>query len=664
MEALRFLQDLAVVLCTAAAVLLLLRRLGWPPVLGYLAAGLLIGSRLVADPASLKAMAEIGVVFLLFALGVEFNLKRLAAVGAKALVCAGIEAGAMTAVGYAAGLLLGMQPVGALLFGGIISLASTAIVARSLLEAKGKAAPWAELASAVLIAEDILAICLLAFFSSAGHPGVPGVAALFVQLARFAMLVTLILFAGLLLLPRVAAAVERSGMDEVRTLAIIGTCFGVSFLTAKLGFSSALGAFLAGAMMSETAAAARLKSTVEPFKDVFGAVFFVAVGMLIDPSWLLAHWQPAFGLALLVVAARLASNLFAFCAVGEAKVPSLQAALARLPVGEFSFILAQLGDDLGLSAVPLNAVAIFLCLGTTLVSGALFHRSLDRAEDLGRLFPRWFDRLLEEYSSGLRRLSVPLRMRLVLDLVRPSLLQIVANLVGLSGLFAGATALQRNYRFDERLPGAVWTATAFISLPFLLALWRKTQAVTLILLEDLTTRGTDTRPPAETHPRMTRSILLLATLGVAWWFLSISLSLLPAWPYTLAPLALMLLAGLFIWRGMNRLYARIQAALRETLNKGLVQAETSATVVSYLVEAEPSEPVRIASYRVRPQSKASGRSIGELSLRADSGATVIQINRAGEHILSPGPQTRLHDGDEVLLVGDDSQVTAAKKLLD
>jgi hypothetical protein len=163
---------------------------------------------------------------------------------------------------------------------------------------------------------------------------------------------------------------------------------------------------------------------------------------------------------------------------------------------------------------------------------------------------------------------------------------------------------------------------------------------------------------------MTRSILLLATLGVAWWFLSISLSLLPAWPYTLAPLALMLLAGLFIWRGMNRLYARIQAALRETLNKGLVQAETSATVVSYLVEAEPSEPVRIASYRVRPQSKASGRSIGELSLRADSGATVIQINRAGEHILSPGPQTRLHDGDEVLLVGDDSQVTAAKKLLD
>ena len=153
MEALRFLQDLAVVLCTAAAVLLLFRRLGWPPVLGYLAAGLLLGShgpslRLVADPASLKAMAEIGVVFLLFALGVEFNLKRLAAVGAKALVCAGIEAGAMTAVGYAAGLLLGLQPIGALLFGGIISLASTAIVARSLLDAKGKVASWAEIGRA------------------------------------------------------------------------------------------------------------------------------------------------------------------------------------------------------------------------------------------------------------------------------------------------------------------------------------------------------------------------------------------------------------------------------------------------------------------------------------------------------------------------------------
>ncbi|MFH2204981.1 MAG: cation:proton antiporter [Elusimicrobiota bacterium] len=668
MIALDFLQDLTLVLISAAAVLLLFRRLKQPPVLGYLAVGLILGPHtppvnLVADPHSLEALAEIGVVFLLFALGVEFNLKRLAAVGARALVCAGLEVLLLSAAGYYVGILIGMKPLGALLFGGVISLASTAITARMLLEHGGSSTGWGELASGVLIAEDIIAVVMIAFFASVGEFGSPSVATVFSMVARFGMLVTLILVAGLLVLPGVLAHIEKSGIKEVYTLVIIGTCFGVSFLTEKLGFSSALGAFLAGAMMSETATATKLRESVEPFKTVFGAVFFVAVGMMINPSWIFLHWQLALGLTTFVVLARLVVNFGALSLAGEEPGGAVQATLARLPIGEFSFILAQLGDRQGLAEWPLYPLAVLLCLGTTLFSASLLPPVAAAPARVERLLPDMLKRFLVEYRSGLKRLSVPRRARLVMDLIRPSVIQIFLNVLGLSGLFLMANAFDKRFGFDVRYPGGVWLAAAFVMLPFLLALWRKTQAVTLILLEAFTTRGADPRPPAETHPLMTRFMLSMATVVVAWWFLSMSLSILPPWPYTLFPVVLMLGGGMFLWREMNRLYSKIQVRLRETLEKGHALPEAGATVLSHLVENPSLSRVRIASFVISKHSGAAGKSIRELNLHALTGASIVQVNHCGEAFPSPGPSVRLHEGDEVLLVGTPEEISSARELL-
>lgn len=668
MEALHFLQDLTVVLSSAAAVLLLFKRFKQPPVLGYLAVGLLLGPHtaslnLVADMRSLEALAQIGIVFLLFALGVEFNLKRLAAVGIRAMLCAGFEVIVLGGFGYWAGMLLGMSPISALLFGAVTAFASTAIVARFVLEYGGKDG-WGELASGVLIAEDILAVMMIAFFSSAGRIGDWQVSAIFEQAFRFGILATLILVAGLLILPLILGLVERSGMKEVRTLVIIGTCFGVSFLTEVLGFSAALGAFLAGAMMAETAVPSRLRDTVEPFKDVFGAVFFVAVGMMIDPSWILAHWQLALSLTALIALGRFLTNFAALTLVGEDKVAAVQAAVARMPIGEFSFILAAVGDRHGLTSWPLYPMAVLFCLGTTLVSAAALPGVVAHPERIDRLFPRWFGHLLSEYRAGVKRLTVPRRFQLLVDLIRPSLIQILLNLLGLSGLFLVARYIQNRYGFDVHLPGVVWTAAAFLSLPFLLAMWRKAQAVTLILLEELTTRGDDPRPPAESHPTLTRFILGVTTVLVAWWYLSLSLVLLPPMPYTLIPLMIMAVMGTFLWRGMNRLYAKMQVSLRTTLTKGHAEPETAPTVVSHLVEASSSARVHIVTHRIGKNTTAIGQALRDLGLRAETGASIVQINREGEPMTSPGPATHLQSGDEVLLVGEKDQIEAAKSLLD
>lgn len=661
-----FLQDMAVVLSVAAAVLLIFRRLGQPPVLGYLAAGLIIGPYtppmpLVTDAHSIEALAEIGVIFLLFALGIEFNLRRLAKAGLKALICASIEAILMMAAGYGAGSWLGWNNMESLLLGGIIAVAGTAVVARTLLERAQKPSGWEELVAGMLIAEDIIAVLLIALFSSAARLGDLNPSAVLETLVRFGMLLTVLLTTGLIVLPRLLKAAERPGMEEARSLLIIGTCFGVALLTHKLGYSAALGAFLAGAMSSMGGQTAKLHETAVPFKDVFGAVFFVSVGMLIDPRWLIANWQVTLGLALSVIAARIGVNFLALALVGESHVPSMQAALAMLPIGEFSFILAQLAQREGLSGKPLYPLAVMLCLATTLTSAQLL--PLATESRIGRLIPGRLAAFLSAYRDGLARHAAPRRLAQVWALLRPSVLQIAINVVGISGLFLVAGAVQERYSLFREFPGGIWMAAALISLPFLIALVRKTQAVTLVLLEAATEKTAGASPPSESHPVLTRIVLALSTSLVAGWYLRISIILLPPWPYAILPLLLIGLTGFLLWRRMSRLYALLQVALRESFARDEAEPETTAAALSVFAGALSPEKVHIAPFHLGRDHWAAGKSLAEIGLRSKTGASLLQINRGVDPIPSPSPETRFEAEDELLLIGESEQILRAKNLL-
>ncbi|MBI3297663.1 MAG: cation:proton antiporter [Elusimicrobia bacterium] len=667
MNAASFLRDLTVVLLAAAAALLLFKRLRWPPVLGYLAVGLLVGPNtppfsFIADIHSLEALSEVGVVFLLFALGVEFNLGRLAQAGIRAVLCAVIEAGLLLGGALAIGLALGRPVVESLLLGGIAALASTAIVARTLLESdKLRTGAWSELSAGMLIAEDVVAVLLIGLFASLGALSSFSVGIAFGLVVRLATLAIILLVAGLLILPRLMGVVERSGMKEIRTLLVVGTCFGVSFLTHTLGFSAALGAFLAGALVSESAGGKRLHDTVEPFRDVFGAVFFVAVGMMIEPAWVLANWRPALAIAAAVVVGRFGANFAALTAVGADRVSAVQASAAMLPIGEFSFLLAQLAQRERLSDAPLYPVAVLLCLATTTASAVLLPRTLARPEAVDRAFGAFAARWFDHYRDTIRRAAMPHRVALVWSLTRPSLIQILLNALVISGLFIAAGGLKARVDIETAVPGALWAGVALVTLPLLLALWRKTQAVALILLEAFTTGPEDDRPPAEARPRLTRLILGAATLLVGWWYLSLSFALLPRGRAAAVPLLIILGAGTALWRGANRLYAKMQAGLRDTLARSSAQPEAGATIVSHLVEQE--EGVTVSTADLSAGAKAVGRSLAELDVRGLSGASVLQVSRRGQVLVAPSAAMRFEAGDNVLLVGSAEQVAAAKALL-
>lgn len=660
MNAARFLQDLAVVTGVAAAALVAFRRLGLPPVLGYLIAGLIIGPHtpprlLVADPHSLEALAEVGVVFLLFALGAEFNLTRLARTGVKPLVCAAVEASGMVVVGVVVAGWLGWGGRDGLVLGGATALASTAIVARILLDRAAAPSGWEELAAATLIAEDMIAVLFIALAASPQSlsGGLGGVGEL---AARFAGVCALVGIIGALLIPRLLAVAERTGMEEVSSLSTVAVCFGVATLTHYFGFSAALGAFLAGAVASLGGRSARLHEIVAPFRDVFGGVFFVSVGMLIDPRWLYENWRVALAAAGALTVLRFGINAAALALVGAGSAAATQASLALLPVGEFSFILAQTAQSSGLTDKPVRALVVAVCLATTMVSST----ALPRVDDarLRALIPRGVDDALAAYARVLAGLAPSEAVRRALALLQPSLLQMLLNATLIVGAAFVAAEIGPLVELDRALPGALWLALSAACLPSLSGLARKAQAVALVLLE-VAFPPADGLVVLERRPELARLVPAAASASVALAYLAFTSRLLPpgaAW----APVVVAAAAALS-WRRLSRAYSVVQSALRDAFADR--SSEHAEHALAAFMESPDPARLKVVERRLEPGEWCVGRTLADADLRARTGATVVRRALPSGQSSVPGPGERLGAGDRLSLIGEPEALEAAERLL-
>ena len=289
MHPITLLQDLAIILVVAAAATLLCHALRQPVVLGYLIAGLVIGPHtppwpLIADGHTIQAFAEVGLVLLMFGLGLHFSIAKLMRVGRIAVIVALVEIVTMVALGYSLARAFGWGAMDALFLGAILSISSTTIIIKALQDLKMTDRPFAQVIFGTLIVEDILAIAMLALLSGLSAAG--GIEQLSMQtvagkLGELALFLVLTTVAGLLVLPRLFAFVARYDSDEMLLVTALGVCFAISLLAYQLEYSVALGAFLAGVLVSESPAGARIETGVAPVRDMFSAVFFVAIGMKI-----------------------------------------------------------------------------------------------------------------------------------------------------------------------------------------------------------------------------------------------------------------------------------------------------------------------------------------------------------------------------------------------
>jgi CPA2 family monovalent cation:H+ antiporter-2 len=581
-HAISFIQDLAVIMLVAGVVTILFHRLRQPVVLGYIVAGFIIGPHtppfgLIHDEDTIKTLAELGVIFLMFCLGLEFSLRKLFKVGATAFIAAFLEIVLMIWIGYEIGRWFDWSTMDSLFLGAILAISSTTIIVKALNDLKMKNERFAQLIFGVLIVEDILGIGIIALLSGIAVSGTVSSGEVFSTVGKLSLFMVIALVVGILVVPRLLAYVATFESNEMLLVTVLGLCFGFCLLVVKLEYSMVLGAFLIGAIMAESRQLLKIERLIEPIRDMFSAIFFVAIGLMIDPAILLDYAWPIAVITVAVVLGKMVScGLGAFIAGNDGKT-SLRVGMGLSQIGEFSFIIAALGMTLQVTSDFLYPVAVAVSVLTTLSTPYLIRAADPLSHRLGAIVPQRVARVLGMYGEWLRSIQPRGQGAMLAAMIRKILLQVGVNLALVIGIFlAGAY-------FAERIgsyltvwiaePGGqkamIWGAALLLSLPFLIAAYRKLKALSMLLAE------MGVKPEmAGRHTQRVRRIIaevipLLSLLVIFVLLSALSASILPTMELLL--LIAVVAAGVvaLLWRWFIRVHTRMQVALLETLDNNV-----------------------------------------------------------------------------------------------
>ena len=676
MHEVNFLQDLAVVMIAAGVVTLLFQRLKQPVVLGYIVAGILIGPnfsalfleedgfKLVHDRETIESLAELGMVFLMFSLGLEFNLRKLGRVAATALVAAPLAIMLMVFLGYQVGQLMGWTPVSSLFLGSIISIASTSVIVKVLKEMKREREPFAELIYGILIVEDLLGVVMIVLLTGIASTGDLGLHSMLISTGKLLVFLVTVPVVGLLVIPRLLNFVARFESNERLLVAVLGLCFGTSLVAAKLGFSVALGAFLVGAVMAESSQIHRIESLVEPVRDLFTAVFFVAIGLLVDPVLLWKHIVPIVGVSLVVIVGQVLGNTFGTIVAGHDLRTAVRVGTGLSQIGEFSFVIATLGLTLGVTNPSLYPIVIGVALFTTVFTPSLIRCADGVTDRILCKAPKPLVGYLALYKDWVERFKGGQWNSLAWKLSRKWILQMAINMFLVAGIILGAAYLARlqpvwltkwNLKLDT-LRTALWGASLVFSLPMIIANLRKLQALGMLISEATVSHH---RAGERTHSL--RAVVANACLiaGTAGMILSVTLlssALLPPLKIMFALLVVVTVVAWLQWRFLVRVYARAQIAIKETL-------ESHEISKSQEVEQELLRVAHLESVGLKKGSAAQGQEIAFLRLREETGVSIVGIERDGERILNPGGEEVILEKDVLLLLGEKDQLEQARAKL-
>lgn len=660
------------VMIVAGLVTVVFHRLRQPVVLGYILAGVIIGPNtppfpLIQDAATINILAGLGVILLMFALGLEFNLRKLRKVGASAFIAALLEILLMAWVGFEVGQFFGWGRMDSIFLGAILSISSTTIIIKALNELGKTRESFAQLIFGILIIEDILGIAMIALLSGIALTGTLSAAALASTLGRLGVFLAGGLVLGLLTVPRFIGYVAKFKSNEVLLITVLGLCFGMALLAQKLGYSVALGAFLIGAILAEAREAHRIEAIVEPVRDMFSAIFFVAIGLLIDPKVLAEHWIPVVVITAAVVVGKVVTCSFGAFAGGNDTRTAMKVGMGLAQIGEFSFIIASLGTTLHVTSDFLYPIAVAVSAVTTLLTPYLIKSADGLVSWFDRTAPPRLVSYLGLYTIWMHQWQKSSNTSKGRRYLRKWSWHIALNLLLASGIFAAASFVGREKRdliarwLGHREGGnaVLWTGAMVLSLPLLIATYRKLQAMGVLLSEMAAERSE--RPAMQTAVKLiianTVPVLGLICLGLL--VLVLSAAILPTGTVFLVLLLMVAMTTVLLWRTMIRVYSKAQFALHETFAHEIEEAPAHAA----LPLAEMLKKAKFEVITLPVDGPSVGRFIRELALRKETGVTILAIERDGESIVSPGPDEELEAGDQIMLVGRESQIQTAKKLL-
>ncbi|VVO06688.1 Glutathione-regulated potassium-efflux system protein KefB [Pseudomonas fluorescens] len=579
MHAISFIQDLAVIMLVAGVVTVLFHRFKQPVVLGYIVAGFIIGPHtppfgLIHDEETIKTLAELGVIFLMFCLGLEFSLRKLFKVGATAFIAAFLEIVLMIWIGYEIGRWFDWNTMDSLFLGAILAISSTTIIVKALNDLKMKNERFAQLIFGVLIVEDILGIGIIALLSSIAVSGTVSSGEVFSTVGKLSLFMIVALVIGILLVPRLLAYVAKFESNEMLLITVLGLCFGFCLLVVKLEYSMVLGAFLIGAIMAESRQLLKIERLIEPVRDLFSAIFFVAIGLMLDPMILLQYAWPIAVITVAVVLGKMLScGLGAFIAGNDGRT-SLRVGMGLSQIGEFSFIIAALGMTLQVTSNFLYPVAVAVSVITTLLTPYLIRSADPLSIKLAAAMPQRLGRVLGMYGEWLRSIQPQGEGAMLASIIRRILLQVGVNLALVIAIFfSGAffaerisTYLQDWISDPSWQKALIWGGALLVSLPFLIAAYRKLKALSMLLAE------MGVKPEmAGRHTQRVRRVIaevipILSLLVIFLLLAALSASILPTNKLLVLIAVVAAAVAALLWRWFIRVHTRMQVALLETLD--------------------------------------------------------------------------------------------------
>ncbi len=397
-------KDLCIIMLTAGIVSLLFKMFKQPVVLGYIVAGMMVGPYMLGeswiDEENAKVWGEIGVLFLLFSLGLEFSFKKLLQVGNTALIGATTIVVGMMVVGFAAGMLMGLNFINSLFLGGMLCMSSTTIVFKAIDEAGLRAHKFTKVCFGILIIEDLFAVVLMVLLSSIAVKNEFEGSALVFQIITLLLYLSIWFISGILIIPTFLSQFKHQLNDETLTLLSIGLCLGMVLLAVEAGFSSALGAFVMGSILAETVEAERIEHLIQPVKNIFGAIFFVSVGMMIDPQMLIMYWHAILIITLIVVFGQIFFGSLGTLLSGQSLRVSLQTGFSLVQIGEFAFIIASLGESLNVTDKNLYPIVVAVSVITTFLTPYIMKLADPTLAFLDKHMSEETKEILEEYRKS------------------------------------------------------------------------------------------------------------------------------------------------------------------------------------------------------------------------------------------------------------------------
>ncbi|MFA5266285.1 MAG: cation:proton antiporter [Opitutaceae bacterium] len=671
MEAIQFIQDMAVILAVAGVVGWVCQRLGLSTVVGYLVAGVVVGPHtppfaLVTDVPRVETLAQLGLIFLMFSIGMRLSVRKLQRLGFTLLIAVSASAGIIFALTRLLGVACGLSSIETLFLAGMLMVSSSAIISKVLADCGATHERSGQLAMGVFVLEDVVAVVMLTLLNSIVQFGEAGRAAQIGQtIGMLGAFIVLAGIAGMILVPWLLRRMSISVDDELQTLGLGGLLFGLALLAQKAGYSTALGAFLLGTIVAETPQRAQVERIFEGMKGIFTAVFFVAIGMQIDPRALAGVAVPVIGLSVFTIIVRTVACSIGLTLIGTPVKDALRTGLMVLPIGEFSFIIAQLGVDSGVIPAHYYPLVVGLSLVTTLAAPVVTRRSDFLAATIIRSYPRWFAAWLETYRGWLDRLALQQKKNVLWQLSRKRFIQIGVGMLFVTGLllfserlFAVVVgAVGKDWLFPNGPEILFWMALTLVASIPLFAIWRNLGAMALLYAE-VSSRGHSKE--GKLRPFIEQGLRILSGAGMFVWLATI-LPVEGAAKWLLPFIGLVAVTVfLFLRRKLIYWHSEAEVEIQEMLSPA--RPAMSATAAPWL-QSNDEWNLAVIDCVIPDLADCRGSSIKDLRLRSLFGSTVVGIERQGYMISLPTPETVLYPRDKVLLMGTSEQVRSGAGFL-